>query len=141
MEVRENLCDYVLHNSIRFEHHLATVLSEYISKMLDDGKWDGEPEIVAFSELYCINIYVYDADTNPVLYWVSENPTTNHSVHFFLTNNNHFDTLKPKNNSNTLSYSKIKKKDNKKKKETQIIKPEKTSNTWEKIRRYMLKKN
>ena len=125
VEVRENLCDYVLHNSIRFEHHLPTVLSEYISKMLDDGEWGGEPEIVAFSELFCVNIYVYDAMTSPVPYLVAENPAANHSVHLLLTNNNHFDTLKPKNNSNTLSYSKIKKKDYKKKKETQIIKPEK----------------
>ena len=125
MEVRENLCDYVLHNSIRFEHHLQTALSEYISKMLDDGEWGGEPEIVAFLELYCVNIYVYDAMTSPVLYLVAENPAANHSVHLLLTNNNHFDTLKPKNNSNTLSYFKIKKKDYKKKKESQIIKPKK----------------
>ena len=96
MEVRENLRDYVLRNSIRFEHHLPTVLSDYISKMLDDGEWGGEPEIVAFLELYCVNIYVYDTMTNPVLYLVAENLAANNSVHLLLANNNHFDTLKPK---------------------------------------------
>ena len=79
--------------------------------------------------------------TSPVLYLVAENPAANHSVHLLLTNNNHFDTLKQKDNSNTLSYSKIKKKDYKKIKETQVIKPEITTNTWEKIRRYMLIKH
>ena len=121
MEVRENLCDYVLHNSIRFEHHLPTVLSEYISKMLDDGEWGGDPEIVAFSELLCVNIYVYDAMTSSVPYLVAENPAAKHFVHLLLTNNNHFDTLKPKDNLKSLSYSKIKKKDYKKKKEIQVI--------------------
>ena len=64
--------------------------------MLDDGEWGGEPEIVAFSELYCVNIYVYDAMTSPLPYLVAENLAANHSVHLLLTHNNHFDTLKPK---------------------------------------------
>ena len=115
MEVRDNLCDNVLHNSIRFKHHLLTILSEYISKMLEDGEWDGEPEIVTFYELYCVNIYVYDAMTSPVPYLAAENPAANHSVHLLLTDNNHFDTLIPKDNLSTLSYFKIKKKDYKKK--------------------------
>ena len=72
---------------------------------------EGEPEIAEFSELYWVNIYVYDAITRPVPYLVAENSADNHSVHLLLTNNNHFDTLKPKNSSNNLSYSKIKKKD------------------------------
>ena len=51
VEVRKSLGDYVLHNSIKFEHYLPTVLSKYISKMQEDGEWDGEPKIIAFSEL------------------------------------------------------------------------------------------
>ena len=56
--VIESLCDYVFQYSIRFEHHLLTVLFEYISKMLEDGEWGRELEIIAFSELYCVNIQV-----------------------------------------------------------------------------------
>ena len=92
MEVRESLCDYVLHNSIKFENHLPIVLSEYISKMREDGEWGWEPEIVEFSEFYCVNIYVYDAMTNPIPYFVVENPTANHYVHLLLTNNNYFES-------------------------------------------------
>ena len=29
--------------------------------MLEDGKWGGKPEIVAFSELNEVNVHVYDA--------------------------------------------------------------------------------
>ena len=35
--------------------------------MLEDGEWGGEPEIVAFSELYNVNIHVFDAMTSPYL--------------------------------------------------------------------------
>ena len=45
--------------------------------------------------------------TNLVPYLVVENPFANHSVHLLLINNNRFDTLISKDNSNTLSYSKI----------------------------------
>ena len=53
---------------------------------------DGEPEIVAFSELYCANIYVYDAMTSPVPYLVAENSAANHSKNLLFTYNSHFDT-------------------------------------------------
>ena len=96
VEVKESLCDYVLNNSIRFEHHIPTVLSEYISKMLEYVEWSGESEIVVFLELYYINIYVYDTMASLVSYLVAENPTTNHSVYLFFINSNHFDTLMPK---------------------------------------------
>ena len=109
VEVRKSLCHSVLHNFIWFEQHFLIILSEYISKMIKDGEW-GEPEIAVFSELYCVNIYVYDAMTSPILYLVVKNPIDNHSVHLLLINNNHFNTLIPKDNSKTLAYSKIKKK-------------------------------
>ena len=34
--------------------------------MLEDGEWGGELEIVAFSELYNVNIHVFDAMTSPI---------------------------------------------------------------------------
>ena len=52
--------------------------------------------------------------TSPTPYLVAENPAVNHYVHLLLTNNNHFEFSIPKDNSSTLSYSKIKKKDYKK---------------------------
>ena len=51
-----------------------------------------------------------------VPYLAVKNPDVYHSVNFLLTNNNHFDTLKPKDKSSALSYSKIKKKISKRKK-------------------------
>ena len=50
------MCDYVLHDSTMFELHLIIILFEYISRMLEDSEWGGEPEIVAFSELYYVKI-------------------------------------------------------------------------------------
>ena len=61
--------------------------------MLEDGEWGGEPEIVAFSELYNINIHVFDAMTSPIPYLIFENNTFTHTIYLLLTNNNHFDLL------------------------------------------------
>ena len=74
--------------------------------MLEDVEWVGEPEIVSFSELYCVcvYIYIYYVMTCHEPYLVAENPAANHSVHLLLTNNNHFETLIPKYNSSTISY-------------------------------------
>ena len=57
-EVWEILLDYILHNRRRFENHLPEELDEYIQKMMEDGEWGGEPEIIAFSEVYNVNIIV-----------------------------------------------------------------------------------
>ena len=47
--VRESIWDYILYNKKRFADHLPQHIDEYIQKMLEDGEWGGEPEIVAFS--------------------------------------------------------------------------------------------
>ena len=60
MEVIESQCDDFLHNSFWFEWHLSTVQFKYILKILENDEWGGEPEIVAFFELYCVNIYFYE---------------------------------------------------------------------------------
>ena len=56
-EVRESVWDYILHNSERFKVHLPDEFDQYIETMLEDGEWGGEPEIVAFSELYNVNFF------------------------------------------------------------------------------------
>ena len=48
-DIRESIWDYILHNRKRFADHLPQGIDEYIHKMLEDGEWGGEPEIVAFS--------------------------------------------------------------------------------------------
>ena len=53
---------------------------------------------------------------HPVPRFVAENPAANYCVHLLLTNNNHFGTLIHKDNSGVLFYSKINKKDYKKRK-------------------------
>ena len=64
---KENMCDYVLHSSVKFEQHLKTVLSEYILKILEDGEWGEELETVAWWDLYCVNINVYNPMISPYL--------------------------------------------------------------------------
>ena len=51
--------------------------------MLEDGEWGGEPEIVAFSELYDVNIHVFDAMTSPIPYLISENNIFTHKIYIF----------------------------------------------------------
>ena len=50
--IKESICDYIAYHSDRFKDHLPWDINEYIDRMLEDGEWGGEPEIVAFSEIY-----------------------------------------------------------------------------------------
>ena len=47
-EIRESIWDYILHNNQMFANHLPQEANEYVHKMLEDGEWRGEPEIVTF---------------------------------------------------------------------------------------------
>ena len=47
-EIRESIWDYILHNNQRSANHLPQEANEYVQKMLEDGEWGGEPEIVVF---------------------------------------------------------------------------------------------
>ena len=67
-DIRESIWDYILHNRKRFADHLPQDIDEYIQKMLGDGEWEREPEIVVFSELYNVNVTVYDAMTSSIPY-------------------------------------------------------------------------
>ena len=57
------MCDHLIKNQNRFEEAMeeGTDIKDYISKMLIDGEWCGYVELVAFSELYNIQIQVYDS--------------------------------------------------------------------------------
>ena len=61
--------------------------------------WGGEPEIVAFSELFNVNVTVYDAMTSSIPFLTAENVKAKHTVHLLMVNNNHFNTLNVKNKS------------------------------------------
>ena len=123
-EVREILIDYIPHNSRRFENHLPEELDEYIRKMMEDGEWGGEHEIAAFSKLYSVNIIVYDEMSCSTSYFIAENENATHTVYLLMIHNNHFNTLKVKEQTKSTDFQKVKKKDYKKL-ESKVEKPEK----------------
>ena len=53
----------MIHNRDRFEQYMEedTTIDQYISKMLLNGEWGGHTEIVAFSEIYDVQIQVFDS--------------------------------------------------------------------------------
>ena len=63
---------------------------------MKDYEWDGEPEIVALSKVYSLNIFVYDAMSCSTPYLTAENENATESVYLPMINNNHFNTLKVK---------------------------------------------
>ena len=148
-DIRESIWDYILHNRKRFADHLPQDIDEYIHKMLEDGEWGGEPEIVAFSELYNVNVTVYDAMKSSIPYLIAENQRTTHKVYVLIINNDHFNTLTAKNSDKFEKFDKIKKKEYKKKIESVIRKPEKdnsfmgehstiySKNTYSAIKKYL----
>ena len=100
-------------------------MNEYIDTTLEEGEWGDEPEIVAFSELYVINVHVYDSMISSTHYLVDNNDTFTRTIYFLLTNNNHFDLLRVKGSSDSVKYRKVKKKEYKQKKQAVLKKNEK----------------
>ena len=92
---------------------------------MEDGEWGGEHEIVAFSEVFIVNIIVYDAMSCSTPYLITENENATHTVFLLMINNNHFNTLKVKGQTKSTDFQKVKKKDFKKKLVSKIEKPEK----------------
>ena len=88
-DIRESIWNYILNNKKRFAYHLPQDIDEYIQKMLEDGECGGEPKIVAFSELYNVNVTVYDAMTSSIPYLIAENQRETHTVYALMINNDH----------------------------------------------------
>ena len=60
--VKQIVCDYMIHNRNRFEQYMEnTTIDQYICKMLLNGEWGGYAEIVAFTEIYDVQIQVFDS--------------------------------------------------------------------------------
>ena len=111
-EIREYIWDYILHNRKRFADHLPQGIDKYIHKMLEDAEWGGEPEIVAFSELYNVNVTAYEAIISSISYLIAESQRATHTVYVLNINNDHFNTLTAKNSNKFAKFDKIKKKEN-----------------------------
>ena len=92
-EVRESLWDYILHNSERFKVYLPNEFDQYVESMLEDEEWRGEPEIVAFYELWIVNFHLFDAITSSIPYLIAENYAFSQTIYLLKINNNHFDLL------------------------------------------------
>ena len=95
--------------------------------MMEDGEWGGEPEIVAFSEMYSVNIIVYDAMSCSIPYLITENENSTHTIYLQMMNNNHFNTLKVGGQTKSTDFQKAKKMDYKKKLEAKVEKTLKVS--------------
>ena len=80
--------------------------------MLDEGIWGGEPEVVAFSELYNVTVNIYERFT-------SQTPDNRYvagikapEISLFYRNGNHYDSFFVRNtNQNVRPYKRIKKKE------------------------------
>ena len=86
---------------------LTDEFDKYIETTLEGGEWGSETEIVAFSELYDVNIHVFDLMTSPTPYLIAENNTFTHTIYLLLTNNYHFDLLLIRGDSEKIDFKKI----------------------------------
>ena len=61
--VMQIICYYMIHNRDLFEQYMEedTTIDQYISKMPLNGQWGGHAEIVVFSDIYNVQIQVFDS--------------------------------------------------------------------------------
>ena len=72
-------------------------IDQYIAKMMMEGEWGGHSEIVAFSEIYSVQIHIFDpiASQEPITRVVTAYGDYTISILF---SGDHYDCLIPKNN-------------------------------------------
>ena len=63
LTVRQNICDYIIQNRARFKDFMEddVDVTEYIAKRRLDGEWGGHGELITFSELYSVQIQIFDS--------------------------------------------------------------------------------
>ena len=71
-------------------------IDQYIAKMMMEGEWSGHSEIVAFSEIYSVQIHILDsiASQEPITRVVTADG--NYTISIF-SSSDHYDCLIPKN--------------------------------------------
>ena len=90
-------------------------IDQYIAKMMMEGEWGGHSEIVAFSEIYSVQIHIFDsiASQEPITRVVTADGNYTISILF---SGDHYDCLIPKNDdkANRNTYYNVDKEDLKK---------------------------
>ena len=61
--VRVYVWDYLIQHKKRFTQYMdeEMTIDQYIAKMMMEGEWVGHSEIVAFSEIYSVQVYIFDS--------------------------------------------------------------------------------
>ena len=74
-------------------------IDQYIAKMMKEGEWGGHSEIVAFSEIYSLQIHIFDsiASQEPITRVVTTDGNYTISILF---SGHHYDCLIPKTMTN-----------------------------------------
>ena len=61
--VRQTEWDYFIQNKVRFQEFMEPEIEiiEYISNMLLDEQWGGYAELITFSEVYNVQVSIFDS--------------------------------------------------------------------------------
>ena len=96
--VRQYVWDYLIQHKKRFAQYMdeEITIDQYITKMMMEGEWGGHSEIVAFSEIYSVQIHNFDsiASQEPITRVVTAAGDYTISILF---SGYHYDCLIPKN--------------------------------------------
>ena len=96
--VRQYVWDYFIQHKKRFAQYMdeEMTIDQYIAKMMMEGEWGGHSEIVAFSEIYSVQIHIFDsiASQEPITRVVTADRDYTISILF---SDDHYDCLFHKN--------------------------------------------
>ena len=104
-EIRETVCNYIATRNDRFSGFILGDIKAYIDQMLDEGTWEGEHEVVAFSKHYNVTVNINERLSSHTLdnrYAARDNW---HEINLSYRNGNHYHSLFVRNtNQNIRPY-------------------------------------
>ena len=122
-ELRKIIYSYVEHKQEYFKRYLTEDnIDDYIKEMRRATTSGGEIELIALSELYKINLPIWDLLTQEEPKIKVMNPLANKNVLLYIEGKDHYNLLIPKNKLEEFStYKRLKDKDYKETNESSII--------------------
>ena len=120
-EIRVQVANYIEVNREQFENFIVGDFNQYVKKIRDSDYWGGNQELVAFSELYGVNIEVYDRITSNSPRYIIENGVQQTTIRLFYWGTHYDSLISYESDKEHIKYFRVKQKEYRSKNKAKLI--------------------
>ena len=110
-EIRVQVANYIEVNREQFDNFIVGDFNQYAKKIRDSDYWGGNQEQVAFSELYGVNIEVYDRIESNSTRYIIENGVQQTTIRLFYWGAHNDSLISYESDKEHIKYFRVKQKE------------------------------